>query len=98
MVDETGAQAPWRERLRVLIFEADTPAGKAFDVALLIAIVASVSVVMAESYAPFRERYGHSVLVGHDDDPGTFPEFDPGGTAQIEVGPEHGDGYTAGDG
>ena len=48
---------PWRERLRVLIFEADTPAGKAFDVGLLIAIVISVSVVMAESVTAIRELY-----------------------------------------
>jgi voltage-gated potassium channel len=55
---EPGTAAPsWRERLRIVIFEADTPAGKAFDVALLIAIVISVSVVMAESVAPIRERY-----------------------------------------
>ena len=45
----TDRRAPWREKLRIIIFEADTPAGKAFDVALLIAIVISVTVVMAES-------------------------------------------------
>jgi len=53
--------APWREKLRVVIFEADTPAGKAFDVALLVAIVASVGIVMAESVAPVRERYGREL-------------------------------------
>ncbi|MEM8757607.1 MAG: ion transporter [Planctomycetota bacterium] len=36
----------WRERLHDIIFEADTPAGKAFDVALIIAILASVLVVI----------------------------------------------------
>ena len=54
----TDLPTPWRERLRVIIFEADTPAGKAFDVALLVAIVISVSVVMLESVASVRERYG----------------------------------------
>ncbi|MFH1302579.1 MAG: ion transporter, partial [Planctomycetota bacterium] len=29
----------WRERLYEIIFEADTPAGKTFDVLLLIAIL-----------------------------------------------------------
>jgi voltage-gated potassium channel len=53
--------APWRERLHEIIFEADTPAGKAFDVALLLAIVLSVGVVILESVAGARERYG-SVL------------------------------------
>lgn len=51
----------WRETLRVIIFEADTPGGKAFDVALLVTILISVSVVMAESVAPFRERYGREL-------------------------------------
>ncbi len=54
-------RAPWREKLRVTIFEADTPAGKAFDVALLVTIMASVSVVMAESVAPIREAYGREL-------------------------------------
>lgn len=39
-------------------FEADTPAGKAFDVLLLVAIVLSVTVVKAESVASLRERFG----------------------------------------
>ena len=38
-----------RETLHEIIFEADTPIGKAFDVALLVAIVASVVVVMLDS-------------------------------------------------
>ena len=50
--------APWRERLHEVIFEADTPAGKAFDVCLLVAIVISVAAVVLESVAPVRERYG----------------------------------------
>ncbi len=47
-----------RRKLHTIIFEADTPAGKAFDVALLIAIVASVVVVSLESVTAIRERYG----------------------------------------
>ena len=39
----------FRSRLHEIIFEADTPAGKAFDVALLIAIILSVTAVMLES-------------------------------------------------
>ena len=38
--------APWKDRLHQIIFEADTPAGKAFDVALIIAICLSVGVVV----------------------------------------------------
>ena len=39
----------WRERLRSVIFLANTPAGKAFDVTLIAAIIASVAVVMLDS-------------------------------------------------
>ncbi len=55
--------APWRERLRVIIFEADTPAGKAFDVGLLVSILASVVAVMLDSVAPIRAKYGGSLDV-----------------------------------
>ncbi len=36
------APGPWRHRLHTIIFEADTPAGRAFDIALIAAIVLSV--------------------------------------------------------
>jgi voltage-gated potassium channel len=41
--------APWREKLYQVIFEAETPAGRAFDLALLWAILASVVVALADS-------------------------------------------------
>ena len=44
----------WRERWYEIIFEADTPAGKLFDVLLLIAILLSVAVVMFESVSSIR--------------------------------------------
>jgi len=50
-------RADWRERTRIVIFEADTPAGKAFDVALLVAIVASVLSVILESVASIRAEH-----------------------------------------
>jgi voltage-gated potassium channel len=52
-----------RERLRVIIFDADTPAGKAFDVALLIAIVISVAAIMLESVGSIREGWGDELRV-----------------------------------
>ena len=55
---ETPPLSPWREKLRVIIFEADTPAGKAFDVGLLAAISLSVLAVMLESVSAFRARHG----------------------------------------
>lgn len=48
---------PWRERLYEIIFEADTPAGKLFDVALIISILLSVVVVMMDSVHSLNERY-----------------------------------------
>lgn len=47
-----------RHRLHTVIFEADTPAGKAFDVALLILIVVSVVAVVLESVASIRSAHG----------------------------------------
>ena len=46
-----------RERWYEIIFEADTPAGKLFDVFLLIAILLSVIAVMCESVEEIRDEY-----------------------------------------
>jgi len=48
----------WRSRLHEIIFEADTPAGRWFDILLILAIALSVTVVMLESIAVFRETHG----------------------------------------
>jgi voltage-gated potassium channel len=47
-----------RARLHEIIFEADTPEGRLFDMLLLIAIVSSVTVVLLESVASVRARVG----------------------------------------
>ncbi len=52
----------WRFRLHEVIFEADTPAGKAFDVALLVAIVLSVVAAVLESVEAIRLSYGPALL------------------------------------
>jgi voltage-gated potassium channel len=52
------ARPRWRHRLHEIIFEADTAAGRAFDIALLIAILASVGAVLLESVADIRARHG----------------------------------------
>ena len=53
--------AEWQQRWYEVIFEADTPAGKAFDVGLLIAILISVLTVMLESVEPqtLHEMHPH---------------------------------------
>ena len=48
----------WRERLHEVIFEADTSAGKTFDIALLVAIGVSVTVVVLESVPSIRAAQG----------------------------------------
>jgi len=50
--------AGWRLRLYTIIFEADTRAGRAFDLALLALILASVIVVMLDSMATVNVRWG----------------------------------------
>ncbi|MEZ5977386.1 MAG: ion transporter [Planctomycetota bacterium] len=47
-----------RAKLHEIVFEADTPLGKAFDVVLILAIVASVVAVMLESVADVERRHG----------------------------------------
>ena len=47
-----------REVLRRVIFEADTPAGKVFDVTLLVVIVLSVILVMLESVTTVEQDHG----------------------------------------
>ncbi|NVF14275.1 ion transporter [Vreelandella maris] len=48
-----------RTRLFHIIFESDTPGAKAFDIALIGAILLSVAVIMLGSVEIYAERYGH---------------------------------------
>jgi voltage-gated potassium channel len=48
----------WRERIGHVIFTTESPAARAFDVALLWAIVASVVAVVLESLPAMRAAYG----------------------------------------
>ncbi len=54
---------PWRVRLHEIIFEADDTAGKVFDIALLLAILASVLVIVLDSVQSIRTSY-HGLFVG----------------------------------
>lgn len=49
----------WRQKLYEVIFESNTPAGKAFDIALLWAILISVIAVILESVKSYEIRFGH---------------------------------------
>ena len=52
-----------KEKLHEVIFEADTQAGKRFDIILLIFIVASVLVVMLETIEEIDARFHHLFIV-----------------------------------
>ncbi|MGD8782467.1 MAG: ion transporter [Ignavibacteria bacterium] len=48
-----------RHKLHTIIFEADTPTGKLFDVVLIVTILLSVLVVMLDSIAELKLQYGN---------------------------------------
>jgi voltage-gated potassium channel len=51
-------QTTWQKKLYEIIFESDTRAGKAFDLALLVCILTSVIIIMLESVAAIKESAG----------------------------------------
>ena len=55
--------AGWRRRLYEIVFEAETPAGRAFDKVLVLAILLSVGVVMADSVPAIHERFRTALAV-----------------------------------
>jgi voltage-gated potassium channel len=57
-VERLTSRSRWRARLHEVIFESETRAGRAFDVALLIAILVSVLAVILESVPGIRSEYG----------------------------------------
>lgn len=56
-------RAQWREFLHTVIFEAETPTGKWFDIILIASILASVVAVMLDSVSSISIRHG-TVLNG----------------------------------
>lgn len=54
--------SPLQEKIHEIIFEAETPWGKRFDVVLMIFIFASVGVVMAESIKEYDQVYHEEII------------------------------------
>lgn len=54
--------AAWRSQLHEIIFEADTPGGKFFDLVLILSILLSVLAVMLDSITQVNLKYGHLLL------------------------------------
>ena len=59
--DFLGSPGPARDATYRIIFEAETRLGKLFDIALILAILSSVTVVMLDSVPEIAERY-HGAL------------------------------------
>ncbi len=53
----------WRKRLYEVIFEHHTPAGRGFDLALIVVIGLSILAVMLESVVGLRSRFGAELRV-----------------------------------
>ena len=60
---EHASPVPWRARLHEIVFEADTPKGRLFDVALIFVILLSVATVMIDSSRPVSNRYAHALRI-----------------------------------
>jgi len=58
MTEMDNQRSPWQTKLHEIIFEAETPSGKVFDLALLLAIILSVVAVLLESIASLRANHG----------------------------------------
>lgn len=56
-MNKSSSNRNWRTRLHEVIYEADTSAGKVFDVLLLIVIIASIIFVMLESVDSIDKKY-----------------------------------------
>ena len=54
----------WKDKLYEIIYEADTPAGKLFDIVLLIFILASILLVMLESVSWIDSKYHMPLYIG----------------------------------
>ncbi|AXO78866.1 ion transporter [Olleya aquimaris] len=54
----------WKEKLHEIIYEADTPSGKLFDVVLLVLILASIVLVMLESVKNIDAKYHNALYIG----------------------------------
>lgn len=51
----------FRDKTRIVIFEAETPAGRAFDVILIVCILASVGAVFLDSIPTIHRKYAHAL-------------------------------------
>lgn len=60
---EPATEQGWRHRWFDIIYRHDTPPARNFDLALVVAILASVGVIMLDSVAGFHARYARTLYV-----------------------------------
>ena len=63
-MEESRSPSRFQARLHEIIFEADTSAGKLFDVLLILSILMSVVLVMLDSVDSIRQSYGNLLYIG----------------------------------
>ncbi len=56
-------ETPYKEKLFRIIFKADSPAGKTFDIILLISIILSVIAVFLDSVGELHAEYGNELYI-----------------------------------
>lgn len=57
MLKNKSEHRSWQDKLHEIIYEADTKAGKVFDIVLLWLIIASIALVMLESVRDYDQKY-----------------------------------------
>lgn len=63
MFENIESESPLKRQLRTIIFGTDTPAGRYFDIALMVCIVLSVGLVFLDTVEIFHREYGQLISV-----------------------------------
>lgn len=62
-MNQPGRKPGWRATLHEIIFEADTPAGRTFDLLLILTILLSTLAVMLESMQVVRQNWSQEIRI-----------------------------------
>lgn len=60
--EKIDSETPLKRQLRTIIFGTDTPAGRYFDIALMICIALSVGLVFLDTVETVHRDYGDLIL------------------------------------
>ncbi|MBS0042402.1 ion transporter [Shewanella sp. M16] len=63
MSENIESESPLKRQLRTIIFGTDTPAGRYFDITLMVCIVLSVGLVFLDTVEIFHREYGQLISV-----------------------------------